>query len=362
MKKRNVLRKITALILIIAVFIPTNIYAADDKENEKRPADPNIYVDDYANTYNVADLEIYYNHPHWTQVYNNIKENWQYDFSIKVKATLEYDGVVDSWCPVCNKDVILRIPKIVSGGIPKNLYYIEDILLNYKNWKKNEYRYSDWGEPKIKPYLVDSNNHKITENTYWLFDYDKTVDTHEIMDIPIDYYTFVGKQYINIFGDNALYNVSIPASYSIKPLKPDITGATISKNQIAIGGTQVCTKYKDYFRSGFFNEIKFGGSEVKIADNKSFKNAKTRICYDPIIKKIYKVKSSNGIFKNLKYKNYYFKMRFFTYVDGKKIYSDWSTVKRIKPFKNAYKDEFGNTYKVKYFKLNKKYYYPEYYR
>lgn len=54
------LRKITAIILIIAVFIPTNIYAADDKENEKRPADPNIYVDDYANTYNVADLEIYF--------------------------------------------------------------------------------------------------------------------------------------------------------------------------------------------------------------------------------------------------------------------------------------------------------------
>ena len=112
MKKRNMLRKITAIILAVTMLIPTNIYADDNYYyyDEIKPTDdPNVFIDNYGNLKNISDLEIYYNHPHWTKIKEKGKGVDNYFETIP--ATTERDGVVRVSCDFCETRY-LRIPRI----------------------------------------------------------------------------------------------------------------------------------------------------------------------------------------------------------------------------------------------------------
>ena len=327
MKKRNMLRKITAIILAVTMLIPTNIYAYDNTYVNPSE-DPNIYIDKNGNSHVIADMEVYYNHPHWKVVEAWGKSHYFYNVT---PATSEKDGVLRANCPTCDETLYLRIPRIKTVKNRNTKYTWEEIamaLVDYSYPAEPFFAVSKFLTKKT--YFIDSENKKIEPYAWYdansIFNrkykksYRYRIGESDFLIGKIDY------TLSNLYG----FYEPIECSYTVTPPDCYIWWLDPYKYSVQIACNSY-TKNKKYAKNlkkygDLYLDYLSDDAEILVSTDKTFKNKKK-------IKTVLgsSITKNKNMIKNLKQNTtYYFKYRVFKVVDGEKYYSSWSPVRSIK--------------------------------
>lgn len=162
--------------------------------------------------------------------------------------------------------------------------------------KKGSYTYTGKAiKPKVKVYWWDENGNPVP----WIYDYKVSYSKNKA----------VGTAKIKVQGTGIYKDLKGTATFTIKPRKVKISSVKSSKKK------QLTVKWK--------KDSSVQGYEVQYSTSKKFKNDK--------IKKI-AGKSKTGVtLKKLKSgKTYYVRMRSYKVSDGRKLYSAWSSKKKVR--------------------------------
>lgn len=137
---------------------------------------------------------------------------------------------------------------------------------------------------------------------------DKTKSSISVKVSKGTYYVAIYTSTSGWFSSPVSAYINYKVSYTFKPSTPSLKKVTAAKKAVKVSWKQA--KYVD-------------GYEIQYATSKSFKKAKTTT--------VKKYKTTSKTIKKLKAKKtYYVRVRTYKTVDGKKVYSSWSKVKKVK--------------------------------